>query len=393
MALSVRAPSQADFTSRLHSPAVAARIGTWLGITFGVCFLTGLISHWAQVPDPLVAFPTRPTWGYRVTQGLHVITGTATIPLLLVKLWTVYPRLFKPVVAWPPRAAVVHGLERLATLVLVAAGVFQLVTGLMNSTQWYPWSFSFRPTHYAVAWLAIGAIVVHVALKLPVIRGAYARDVEDDDPEHPPPYDVTTAVERPGALSRRGLLRSTWAAAAVAAVATAGATVPFLRWVSVLGVRTGDGPQGLPINRSAEAAGVGDDAVGSSWRLTLVRGGDTTELTLDDLRALPQQTVELPIACVEGWSASATWTGPRMSDVMAAVGTSGADVGVYSLQTRGAFSASRLPASFADDPLTLLALEVNGETLSMDHGYPCRVIAPNRPGVLQTKWVTRLETL
>ncbi|MEJ7741097.1 MAG: molybdopterin-dependent oxidoreductase [Nocardioidaceae bacterium] len=29
----------------------------------------------------------------------------------------------------------------------------------------------------------------------------------------------------------------------------------------------------------------------------------------------------------------------------------------------------------------------------MDHGHPCRIIAPNRPGVLQTKWVGRLEVL
>ncbi|WP_148668402.1 molybdopterin-dependent oxidoreductase, partial [Streptomyces sp. WAC05950] len=27
----------------------------------------------------------------------------------------------------------------------------------------------------------------------------------------------------------------------------------------------------------------------------------------------------------------------------------------------------------------------------LDHGYPARIIAPNRPGVLQTKWVGRLE--
>lgn len=31
--------------------------------------------------------------GYRVTQGLHVTTGTAAIPLPLVKLWTVFPQL------------------------------------------------------------------------------------------------------------------------------------------------------------------------------------------------------------------------------------------------------------------------------------------------------------
>jgi DMSO/TMAO reductase YedYZ molybdopterin-dependent catalytic subunit len=39
----------------------------------------------------------------------------------------------------------------------------------------------------------------------------------------------------------------------------------------------------------------------------------------------------------------------------------------------------------------MLALELNGETLALDHGYPVRLIAPNRPGVLQTKWVSRIE--
>lgn len=46
---------------------------------------------------------------------------------------------------------------------------------------------------------------------------------------------------------------------------------------------------------------------------------------------------------------------------------------------------------YVDDPLTLLALTLNGRPLSLDHGFPARIIAPNRPGVLQTKWVHRLE--
>ena len=42
-------------------------------------------------------------------------------------------------------------------------------------------------------------------------------------------------------------------------------------------------------------------------------------------------------------------------------------------------------------PDTLLALTIGGEPLHIDHGYPCRLIGPNRPGVQQTKWVGRLE--
>ncbi len=54
---------------------------------------------------------------------------------------------------------------------------------------------------------------------------------------------------------------------------------------------------------------------------------------------------------------------------------------------------SELPSQFTQDDLTLLALKINGETLNIDHGYPCRIIAPARPGVLQTKWVSRMSVL
>src|SRR3954454_10281140 len=153
----MRIPSEADFSSRLRSAAVTARVGLWLGICFGICFATGLVSHYAQNPDHPVPFPVSPAWGYRVTQGLHVITGSAAVPLLLVKLWTVYPRLFRR----PERGTrrlVLDALERVSIAVLVAAAIFQLVTGTLNSAQWYPWDFSFRATHYAVAWIAIGAL-------------------------------------------------------------------------------------------------------------------------------------------------------------------------------------------------------------------------------------------
>ncbi len=408
--LAERLPREDSFRSELRSPTVAARVGLWLGVCFTVCFLTGLVSHYAQNVDHPVPFPASPSWGYRVTQGLHVITGTAAVPLLLVKLWTVFPRLF----ARPGRgvrALAVTALERASILALVGSAVFLLVTGLMNSAQWYPWAFSFRSTHYAVAWVAIGSLVVHVAVKLPVIRAALGADVDDTTLDRPrtdgPRTDMPRTdrpgtdgpgtdrpTERGGGLSRRGLLRTTWAAAGLAVLATAGSTVPLLRKVSVLAVRTGDGPQGLPVNRSAAAAQVTTDDVGDSYRLTVAHGSRTVELGREDLLAMTQHTVDLPIACVEGWSADATWTGVRVADLLALVeAPADSDLRVTSLQRAGAFGTTALQASFVEDDRTLLALQVNGETLSLDHGFPCRIIAPNRPGVLQTKWVTSLEVL
>ena len=38
-------------------------------------------------------------------------------------------------------------------------------------------------------------------------------------------------------------------------------------------------------------------------------------------------------------------------------------------------------------------MEIDGEPLHADHGAPLRLIGPNRPGVLQTKWVVELEVV
>ena len=381
----MRIPAEEDFTSRLRSAAVSSRVGLWLGICFGIAFLTGLVSHYAQAPGQPIPFPTSPSWGYRVTQGLHTSTGIAAIPLLLVKLWSVFPRLFERPPLGDARRLAVNAVERISIGVLVAAAIFQLASGLLNAAQWYPWDFSFRRTHYAVAWIAIGALLVHIAVKLPVIRSALGADVDSTV------NDRASATE-PGALSRRGLLRTTWVAAGVAVLATAGGTVPLLRRVSVFAVRSGDGPGGIPINKSAKAADVVAAATSDDYRLTIIHDGRELELTREQLAALPQRTHTLPIACVEGWSASGAWTGVRLRDLLDLVDAPrGRDVQVVSLQQSGAFRQSLLQDNFADDDRTLLALALEGEPLALDHGYPARLIAPNRPGVLQTKWVSRLE--
>ena len=109
---------------------------------------------------------------YRVTQGLHVVTGFAAIPLLLAKLWVVHPRL----VEWPPARSVLHAVERLALVPLVGGAAFLLVTGMGNVARWYPWAFFFPRAHFWAAWLTVGGLVVHVGAKgattLAVVRPA-----------------------------------------------------------------------------------------------------------------------------------------------------------------------------------------------------------------------------
>jgi DMSO/TMAO reductase YedYZ molybdopterin-dependent catalytic subunit len=190
------------------------------------------------------------------------------------------------------------------------------------------------------------------------------------------------------------VLRGAWLAVALATVVTAGQTVPLLRRVSVLAPRTGEGPQGVPVNRSAVAAGVLRAARSPQYRLTVANGAVSRTFGIDELRAMPQATFRLPIACVEGWSADAEWTGVVLADLVAAVGGSPeSDVRMVSLEPPGPYSRTVLPARHARDAQTLIALQLNGQTLNLDHGYPCRLIAPSRPGVLQTKWLSGIEVL
>lgn len=376
--MNVRLPRVEDFSDRLRGPETTSRVGVMLGIAFGVCFLTGVWSHLQQDTPAWLAIPPSPGGLYRVTQAVHIISGTAAIPLLLVKLWSVFPKLFERPPRRISRELVVHGLERASIGVLVAASIFQLVSGALNIVQWYPWEYSFRNTHYAIAWVAIGALLVHIAVKIPIIRAALTGPLpkEPDDDQ----------------LSRRGLLLTAGAAAGLTVLLTAGQSVPLLRRVSLFAVRSGDGPQGLPVNRTARAAGALPEAEAPDFQLELVFRKQSMFLDRAALEALPQTTVDLPIACVEGWSVGASWTGVRMRDVAELVGAPAKSrMFVTSMQTRGAFATSELPSQFVNDERTLLALRLNGETLSVDHGYPCRVIAPNRPGVLQTKWVRKIE--
>ncbi|MGZ6827662.1 MAG: molybdopterin-dependent oxidoreductase [Mycobacteriales bacterium] len=364
------------FTSRLHSERVASWLGLWLGITFTTCMLTGLWSHVEQHPASWFTVPASPGWLYRVTQGVHVTTGIAAVPLLLAKLFTVYPQLF----AWPPAKDLRHAVERGTLLLLVGGSVLQLVTGIMNVYQWYAFGFFFTTVHYWSAWIVIGAMTTHIGSKVAIARRGLSRRSLVDDPEPAGP-----------GLSRRGFLTSTGVASGAVVLATVGQTVRPLAGISVLSPRRPDrGPQGIPVNKTARGAGIGDT---TGYALT-VEGATTRTLSLADLQAMPQHTVSLPITCVEGWSAGARWTGVRLRDVLALVGSDGGrPVRVESLEARGRYRSSTVTSAHNRDDRTLLALRIDGEELHPDHGYPVRLIAPDRPGVLQTKWVTRVSVL
>ena len=368
------------FTSRLHTPHTAAWLGVALAVSFSICFATGLLSHLIQHPPAWFTWPARPSGFYRVSQGLHVAMGIATVPLLLAKLWTVYPRLF----LWPPVENLAHALERLSLLPLVGGSVFLLVSGLLNISLWYPWEFFFPAAHYWTSWITIGALVVHVGAKGTIAASVIRKRLPEAEPA-PAPV--------PGGMTRRGFLGTVAAAAGVLTLATLGQTVRPLRGLSVLAPRDPAlGPQGFPVNKTARAAKVTISATDPGWRLAVEgKVSRPLSLSLPDLQAMEQREVTLPIACVEGWSATARWRGVPVAELLRRAGAGdGASLVAESLQPTGQYRKSEVNHLHAADRDMLVALAVNGEPLHLEHGFPARIIGPNRPGVMQTKWLSKL---
>jgi len=423
-----------------RTPRMAVVIGRLLAIAFLLCFGTGIYSHFLQDPLPWMVFTTRPVFLYQLTQGIHITAGILCFPLLFAKLYIVFPELFQT----PSVKSFPHLLERASIALFVASSIVQIVIGLLNTYQWYAlFPFPFRQTHYALSFVIIGSLAIHIAVKLDVIakhwRAPSGEDVDTSSVEpveaaqregaaastrsaddgalgrHNPltSSPVKNAVDRVEGVtgrvfawidrtppaeprtSRRGFLAVVGVASAAVVALTAGQSFRVFDGSNIFGPRKqGVGPNALPVNRTAKAAKVGAKAMAADWALTVSNGSTSKSYSRSELQAMPQFVVELPIACVEGWSQTATWKGVRVGDLVDSVGASGGiSVRATSLEENSSYAVMRMGPEYVRDNLTLVALELNGEPLDLDHGFPARMIAPGRPGVLQTKWLSTLEVL
>jgi DMSO/TMAO reductase YedYZ molybdopterin-dependent catalytic subunit len=218
-----------------------------------------------------------------------------------------------------------------------------------------------------------------------------------DTVAEPPDRDgLVAAHPAPATISRRGALGLVGGGAALLAVLSvgqsAGGSARRLALLLPRGRSDGTGPNAFQVNKTAHAAGIQAAAVGPAWRLTLSGGPRSVVLDRAGLSELPQHSAYLPIACVEGWATTQTWTGVRLRDLARLAGVPRPQSAyVRSAQQGGSFGAAALQGNQVLDPDALLAMRVNGAELSLDHGYPARVIVPALPGVHNTKWVTSIE--
>ena len=131
-----------------------------------------------------------------------------------------------------------------------------------------------------------------------------------------------------------------------------------------------------------------------AWRLHF----EERELTLADLKKLPEVTQTTELKCVEGWSAITTWTGVRLADFFKAFPSTASfkEIPKYvSLRSEpegfeGAWYYVGLDLESCEHPQTLLAYGMNGAPLTVEHGAPLRLIIPHKYGIKNIKLITHI---
>jgi DMSO/TMAO reductase YedYZ molybdopterin-dependent catalytic subunit len=136
------------------------------------------------------------------------------------------------------------------------------------------------------------------------------------------------------------------------------------------------------------------------------------QLSLADLRALPARTQITRHDCVEGWSCIGKWTGVPLSEVLNRAGVKrqaqfvvfhcadkfqDGDPDDFELGESDSVYSGGMPyyesIDFVDayHPQTLLAYELNGQTLPIAYGAPLRLRLGRQLGYKMAKYVMRIE--
>ena len=112
-------------------------------------------------------------------------------------------------------------------------------------------------------------------------------------------------------------------------------------------------------------------------------------LTLDDIKRLPRVEMTTELKCIEGWTIIVNWVGARFSDFVAAYQPQFTKyVGIVT-PDEGYYVGWDMPSIL--HPQTLLAYEMNGAPLAMEHGAPLRIVSTVKYGIKQIKRIGRIE--
>ena len=311
---------------------------------------------------------------------------------------------WKKLFAWPPARSVAEVLERLSLALLVGGILFEIVTGVLNIQYDYVFGFSFYTAHYYGAWVFLAGFTVHVAIKLPtLVRALRSRSLREElrtplaetEPEPPDPDGLVPVAPAPPTLSRRGLLGVVGGGSLLLGVMTVGQTVDTLRPLAVLAPRGrfyDAGPNGFQVNRTAQSARIDPGVTGPGVAARAHRGDGTAGAHPGGSAGAAAAHRGAADRVRGGLVDHPDLERVRLRDLVRIAGApEPRSANVQSLEQASAFNRAALARNQVLDPDSLLALRVNGTDLSLDHGFPARVIVPALPGVHNTKWVRSIE--
>ena len=156
----------------------------------------------------------------------------------------------------------------------------------------------------------------------------------------------------------------------------------------------------------------------ASWRLRVEGCVDhPLDLDLETLRSRPARTVRVTLECagngragltprpvsqpwLTGAVGTADWTGVPLVDLLREAGPSpeavdvvftGADHGIERGIEQDYERGLSLVEAAADD--VILAYEMNGAPLPVQHGYPVRLVVPGWYGMTHVKWLERIRLI
>jgi DMSO/TMAO reductase YedYZ molybdopterin-dependent catalytic subunit len=281
------------------------------------------------------------------------------------------------IVALTPWKAVIasHGIRRRrpgwwASLVFTALVIASVLAGILHSTGLLlgVGPFSAMEVHVGAALAAIPFVVWHVIARRIPMR----------------------AVD----LSRRSLLRAgTLAAGAGLVYGTGEVAVRLLRLPGATRRLTGSYEYGslqpalLPVTQWLfDPVPAVDPA---TWRLTVRAGNVLRQWTYAELLAFDDR-VQATLDCTGGFYSTQDWSGVWLSRLVSpSPARGGGQGGGVSVHVRSVTGYDRRFAVEESGRL-LIATGLGGMPLDPGHGFPVRIVAPDRRGYWWVKWVTAI---
>jgi DMSO/TMAO reductase YedYZ molybdopterin-dependent catalytic subunit len=317
----------------------ATRLGARTNLGLLALLATAFVTGWLAF-----AYATAPS---RWSLVLHATSGVAILVLLPWKSLIARRGLRRP----RPR--------RWASIALSALVVISLAAGLAHSTGVWLWTgwLTAMDVHVGAALVAVPLAVWHIVARRVRIRPADA--------------------------SRRTFLRG--AMVMTAAAAAYASTEVVVRAAGMPGAArrlTGSyeagsfQPDAMPVSSWMFDAIPQIEA--AAWRLRTPR----TDYTYGDLSAFDDR-VTATLDCTGGFFSTQEWSGVRLDRLL------GDAKGVSIRTVSHTGYDRRFPLEEAGR--LLLATRFGGQTLDAGHGFPARLVAPDRRGFWWVKWVVAIE--